>query len=333
MGACQGSLLNKRRKLIFAIGAGALTVSGSSRAQSAGSILRIGWLAPGTAASQTVLLDVLRRGLRDIGYIEGKNLVIEARWADGNLDRLPQLARDLAALKVVAITTVMTPTAIAAKNAVTDVPIVFTLVADATMLVQTLAHPGGNVTGLTGINLELAPKRLETLREVLPSVKRVAVIYRSDSLIDRSKLDATIRTARTLGLNIIPVDTRNNSYAEAFQHAAASGAEAAVVFFNNYSFDARRAITSFAAKYRIATMYEMSIFVADGGLISYSANQYAQIGRAAAYLDKIFKGARPGDLPVEQPTTLELAINPKQAKALGINFPTAITMRADTVIE
>jgi putative ABC transport system substrate-binding protein len=325
--------MNKRRKLVIALGAGALTLAIASPAQSAGTILHIGWLAPGTAASQTVLLNVLRKGLRDIGYIEGKNLVIETRWADGDLDRIPQLARELAALKVVAITTVFTPTAIAAKSAVTDVPIVFTLVSDPVMLVKTLAHPGGNVTGVTSINLALAPKRLEILREVLPSVKRVAVIYRSDSLMDRGKLDAMVQAGRTLGVNIIPVDTLNITYAEAFQHAATSGVKAAVVILNTYSFDARREITGFAAKHRIATMYEMPVFVSDGGLISYSVNQYAQIGRAAAYLDKIFKGAKAGDLPVEQPAMLELAINPKQAKALGINLPKAITMRADTVIE
>ena len=323
--------MNKRRKIIFALSASLLAPW--AHAQDATKTLHIGWLAPGTAASQTAILDVLRKGLRDIGYVEGKNLVIETRWGDGSFDRVPQLAKELAALKVVAIVTAFTATAIAAKQAVTDVPIIFTLVGDPAALVQNLAHPGGNVTGITGNNVLLAPKRLEILREVLPGVTRVAFIYRGDALVDRSKLDETMKAARKLGAKITPVDTQQISYTEAFKRAATAHAKAAIVVQNTYSFDARREITGLAAKHRIAAMYEMPVFVADGGLISYSVSLYAQVGRVAAYVEKIFKGAKAGDLPVEQSATLELAINLKVAKALGIKLPKVITMRADTVIE
>ena len=313
----------------------ALLLPALAAAQGSTKTLRIGWLSPGSAASQSAILDVLRGGLRDIGYVEGKNLVIETRWADGNIERVPQLAKELAAIKVAVIVTVFTPTAIAAKQAVNDVPIVFTLVADPTLggLVKDLAHPGGNVTGIASVNVELAPKRLQILREVLPTVTRVAFFYRGDGVSDRGKLEATTQASRKLGVQLLPFDTQRGSYAEAFKSAAAAGATAAIVAFNTFSFDSRREVVDLAAKHRIATMYEMPTFVNDGGLMSYAVSQSAQVGRAAAYIDKIFKGAKPGDLPIEQPATLELVINAKQAKALGIKFPKAITMRADRVVE
>jgi putative ABC transport system substrate-binding protein len=304
-------------------------------AQDGAKTLRIGWLSPGSAASQTVLLDVLRWGLREIGYVEGKNLVIETRWADGNLDRMPQLAKELAASKVAVIVTVFTATAIAAKRAVSDVPIVFTLVSDplAAGLVQDLARPGGNVTGLASLNIELAPKRLEILHEILPAVTRYAFFYRSDQVTDRAKLEAATQASRKMGVQLLPVDLLKISYAEAFERAAAAGVKGASMVLNPSSFDNRRIIADLAAKHRIAAIYEMPVFVADGGLISYSVSQYAQIGRAAVYIDKIHKGAHPRDLPVEQAATLEMVINLKQAKALGIRIPTAIAMRADRLIE
>ena len=324
-----------RRKLLLALGAAVLASPLTPHAQPQTKTLRLGWLSPGSATSQAAILDVLRGGLREIGYVEGKNLVIETRWADGNMERVPQLAKELAAIKVAVIVTVFTPTAIAAKQAVSDVPIVFTLVADPTLggLVKDVAHPGGNVTGIASVNVELAPKRLEILREVLPSITRVAFFYRGDGVSDKGKLEATTQAARKMGVQLLPFDTQRVSYPEAFKSAAATGATAAIVTFNTFSFDSRREIVDLASKHRIATIYEMPTFAYDGGLMSYAVNQSAQVGRAAAYIDKIFKGAKPGDLPIEQPATLELVVNAKQAKALGIKFPKAITMRADKVIE
>lgn len=297
--------------------------------------LRIGWLAPGTAASQTVLLNVLRSGLRDIGYVEGNNLVIEARWADGNSERVPQLARELAARKVAAIVTVFTATAAAAKQVVSDVPVIFTLVSDPVFagLVKSLGRPEGNITGLASLNIELAAKRLEILNEIVPAAKRIAFFYRSDLPTDRGKLEATQQGARILGVQLLPIDLHRSTAAAAFKQAAASGAKAAMVVLNSSSFDNRHEIVSLAAKYRLATIYETPVLVDDGGLVSYSVSQYAQIGRAAYYLDKLHKGAKVRELPVEQAAVLEFAINQKTAKALGLKFPYIVLLRVTKVIE
>ena len=328
-----------RRKLLIALGAGALANAIGARAQQAatptGKTLRIGWLAPGTAASQTVLLDVLRNGLRDIGYVEGKNLVIEARWADGNNERVPQLAQELAAARVAAIVVVFTSTAVAAQQVVRDVPLIFTLVSDPVLagLVKSLARPEGNTTGLASLNIELAAKRLEILHEIVPAAKRIAFFYRSDLPTDRSKLEATQQGARIIGVQILPHDLLRSTPAEAFKRAAAAGAKAAMVVLNGPNFDNRRDIVRLAVQYRLPAIYEMPVFVDDGGLVSYSVSQYAQIGRAAYYLDKLHKGAKVRELPVEQALTLEFAVNQKAAKAIGIKFPNIVLLRATKVIE
>lgn len=339
--------MNHRRKLIAALGASALThalthavdahaqASANLSANPLARTLRIGWLAPGTAASQTVLFDVLRSGLRDIGYVEGKNLVIEARWADGNSERVPQLAQELAAAKVAAIVTVFTSTAVAARQVVRDVPVIFTLVSDPVVagLVKSLGRPDGNFTGLASLNIELAPKRLEILHEIVPAAKRVAFFYRSDLPTDRSKLEATQQAAPVVGVQILPFALQRGTLADAFKQAASAGAKAAVVVLNPSTFDSRREIVSLAVKHRLAIIYEMPVFVDDGGLVSYSVSQYAQIGRAAYYLDRIHKGTRVGELPVEQAATLEYAVNQKAAKAIGLKLPNIVMLRATKVIE
>ncbi len=313
----------------------ALLLPAVAIAQDAAKTLRVGWLSPGSAETQTVLLDVLRAGLRDVGYVEGRNLVIEKRWADGKPERVPQLAKELSAAKVVAIVTVFTATAVAAKQAVSDVPIIFTMVSDPVYagLVKDLARPGGNVTGLASLNIELAPKRLEILHEILPAVKKVAFFYRSNLETDRGKLEATQQAAGKMGVQILPVDVQRVAFPEAFKGAAAAGAKAAIVVLNGFSFDARREIVALAAKHRLPAIYETPPFVTEGGLISYSVSQYAQIGRAAVYVDKLYKGARAGDLPVEQAATLEMIVNVKHAKELGIKMPESIMLRATRVID
>ncbi len=304
-------------------------------AQDSEKIVRVGWLSPGSVESQTVLLDVLRAGLRDAGYVEGKNLVIEKRWADGKPERLPQLAKELAAAKVVAIVTVFTATAVAAKQAVSDVPILFTMVSDPVHagLLKDLARPGGNVSGFASLNIQLAPKRLEILHEILPAVKKVAFLYSGGLETDRGKLEATIRAAGKMGLQVLPVDVQRMAFAEAFKGAVSSGAKAAIVVLNGSSFDARREIVALAAKHRMPAIYEAPPFVSEGGLLSYSVSQYAQIGRAAVYIDKLAKGAKVGDLPVEQAATLELVINATHAKELSIKIPQSIMLRATRVID
>ncbi len=313
----------------------ALLLPAMAVAQDSAKTLRVGWLSPGSVESQTVLLDVLRAGLRDVGYVEGKNLVIEKRWADGKPERLPQLAKELAAAKVVAIVTVFTATAVEAKQAVSDVPILFTMVSDPVHagLVKDLARPGGNVTGFASLNIQLAPKRLEILHEILPAAKKVAFFYSSGLETDRGKLEATVQAAGKMGLQVVPVDVQRVAFAEAFKAAAASGAKAAIVVLNGSSFDARREIVGLAAKHRMPAIYEAPPFVTEGGFLSYSVSQYAQIGRAAVYLDKLSKGAKVGDLPVEQAATLEMVINVTHAKELGIRVPESIMLRATRVIE
>lgn len=296
--------------------------------------LRVGWLSPGRRTGQMALVDQLRKGFRDLGYVEGKNLVIEARFAEGDPKRLPELARELGALKPHAIVSAFSPAALALRSAVTDVPIVFTLSGAPKELgiVDNLARPGGNITGLSSVNVDLAQKRLELLRELVPKATRVGFIYRASNVVDRAKLDQAQKAAALLSVEMIPFDTQGTRYAEAFEHVMKAGAHASALTFNPDSFDLRGEIVQLAQKTKLPVVYEMRAFVDDGGLISYAVNQYAQITRAAAYVDKIAKGARPGDLPVEQPATIETVLNLKTAKAIGIAVPSTVLARADTLI-
>ena len=281
-----------------------------------------------------MLVEQLRHGLRDLGYVEGKTFVIEPRFAEGNLDRLPALAQELAALKPDAIVTAFGPTAIAMKKTVSDVPVVFTLVGAPKDLgvVQDLARPGGNITGLSSINIDLAQKRLELLRELIPKATRVGFIYSAKNVVDRAKLDQANKAAARFGIEVIPIATERAQYTEAFERASKAGVHAAAVTFNPDTFDARREIVGLAEKQKLPIVYEMRAFVDDGGLLSYSVNQYAQIRRAALYVDKIAKGAKPGDLPVEQPAMLETVVNLRAAKTIGVAVPDTFLLRADSVI-
>ena len=281
------------------------------------------------------LVEQLRKGLQELGYVEGKNLVIEMRFAEGNLDRLQSLAQELAGLKPDAIVTAFGPTAIAAKNAVSDVPVVFTLVGAPKDLgvVRDLARPGGNVTGLSSVNIDLAQKRLELLRELIPKVQRVGFIHSGMNVVDRAKLDQARTAAARLSIDIIPIDTGRASYSHAFERAIKAQVQAAVVTFNSESFDMRREIVRLAESRKLPVVYEMRAFVDDGGLFSYSVNQYAQIARAARYVDRIAKGTKPGDLPVEQPVTLESVVNLRAAMAIGVVVPDIFMIRADSVIQ
>jgi putative ABC transport system substrate-binding protein len=306
-----------------------------SRAQAAGSRrLRVGWLSPGTRNGQLALVEQLRKGFRQLGYIEGKNLVIEARFGDGDADRLSAQAQELAALKPDAIVTAFTPGVLAAKKAASDIPIVFTLVGAPKDfgIVPDLARPGGNVTGLSSVNIDLAQKRLELLRELIPKAKRVAFLHSAKNAVDRAKLAQARKAAEHFGIEMVPIEAERGQYPDAFSRAIKTGVHAASLTFNPDTFDVRQEIVQLAEKHKLAVIYEMRAFVDDGGLLSYSVNQYAQITRAALYVDKIAKGAKPGDLPVEQPTTLETVVNLRAAKAIGISVPDSFLLRADSVI-
>jgi len=324
----------RRREFFAFAAAGALWAAASHGQPAPGTRLRIGWLSPGRRTGQMVLVEQLRKGFRELGYLEGKNLTIEARFAEGNIKLLPALAQELARLKPDAIVTAFGPTAMAVKRVVSDIPVVFTLVGAPKELgvVDDLARPGGNITGLSSVNIDLAQKRLEVLRDLVPNARRVAFIYEAGNVVDRAKLEQARKAGALLSIDVIPIDTQGTLYADAFGRAAKLGVHAAAVTFNPDSFDLRREIVELAEKARLPVVYEMRAFVDDGGLISYSVNQYAQITRAASYVDKIVRGVKPGDLPVEQPAVIETIVNLRAAKAIGIAVPPSVSLRADTLI-
>ena len=279
----------------------------------------------------------LRAGLQQLGYFEGQNLVIEYRSADGRDDRFPGLARELLALKVDVIVTRGTPAAKAAKNATSTVPVVMAASGDplGTGLVTSLSRPGGNITGLSAIVGELAPKRLELIREIVPGLARIAVLANTSN--DAVRLDwAVIETAaRSLGVQSQLLDLRNSdALGPTFDGAgAARRAGVLVVVIDAITLANRQRIVDLAMKYRLPAIYSSREFVDIGGLISYGVSYPDLYRRAATYVDKILKGAKPADLPVEQPTKFEMVINLKTANAIGLGIAPTMLTRADEVIE
>ena len=330
--------MNNRRKLVIALGAGALAAPLTCFAQQAAKVARIGHLSPNLAASPH-LRDAFLQGLRDLGYVEGRNLVIEYRDAEGKLERLPALAAELVALKVdVILAEGGTLGARVAKQATGTIPIVF-VAADpvGSGLVASLARPGGNVTGLSNLNAELVGKRLELLKQAVPGVSRVALLRQPAALGERMAKDmlkAADVAARALGVQPQFIEARDpDEFARAFSDMTRARAGALTVLPSAMFVREHRRLVDLAAKHRLPAVYVSSEFVDAGGLMSYGANQRDLFRRAATYVDKILKGAKPAELPVEQPTKFELVINMKTAKALGIKFPNSILVQATKVIE
>jgi putative ABC transport system substrate-binding protein len=329
-----------RRSFIGAL-AGGLVAPLAAEAQQAGKVARIGYLVTGSLESPEtrVGLDAFRQGLRERGYVEGQNIVIEYRSADGKIDRLPGLAVELARLKVDLIFAVATPAARAAQQATTTIPIVAGAMGDPVGdgLVASLARPGGNITGLTFLGPELVPKRLGLLKEALPKVTRVAALWHPGAFGERTNqvmLKETEGAARALGVQLQLVGVRGaDELDRAFSTMTKERAEALVVFPSTMLFSERRRIVALAAKHRLPSMSNAREFVELGGLIGYGASITDLNRRAATYVDKILKGAKPADLPVEQPTKFELVINLKTAKALGLTIPPALVGRGDEVIQ
>ncbi len=306
--------------------------------QQPGKVHRIGmlWPTPRPAPSQpTPLADAFRQEMRNLGWIEGQNWVGEVRWADGKPERLLALATDLVLLKVDLILTVGTPAARAAKQATQTIPIVMTASGDAVGvgLVTTLARPGGNITGLSFLGRELGAKNLELLKETVPTASRVAVLW--DLTIGGAALKATMESsASALGLRLQPLEARSASdYRAAFAAMSRTRAEALVVVPMGAASTHRTLIAELAATQRVPAVYGEASYVEAGGLMSYGPNFADLHRRAATFVDKILKGAKPGDLPVEQPTKFDLVINLKTAKALGLTIPPSLLLRADQVIE
>jgi len=295
-----------------------------------GKVYRIGFLGPGSGLPVPFLT-----GLRDFGYVEGQNILIEYRWAEGKYERLPDLAAELVRLKVDVLVTGGTAGVRAAKQATTTIPIVMTTSGDAVSsgLVASLARPGGNVTGSTFFVPELMAKRLELLKEAMPRTARVAVLVNADDPSHVPVLKAMESTARSLKIEIQKFAVRRPSEIEsAFTAMAKRRVDAVVVQEDNLLTTNARVIAGSAVKNQLALAGQPT-FAEAGGQIGYGVNQQALARRAAYFVDKILKGAKPADLPVEQPTKFELVINLKTAKALGLTIPQTLLLRADQVIE
>jgi putative ABC transport system substrate-binding protein len=324
-----------RRTFIASMIGAALSAPLAAQAQQVGKVPRIGFLFYGSPGSSPEL-DAFRQGLRELGYIEGQNIAIEYRFASGRVERLPELAAELVRLKVDVIVTPTTPASQAAKQATGTIPIVFAGVADAVGagLITNFARPGGNVTGLASISAELGGKRLELLKQVAPKASRVAVLYNPADRSNVLMLKDMQESAPALGLTLQPLEVRGPGELEdAFVAMTRARAHALFGVAGILTFEHRRALVDLAAKNRIPAMWGHRQFVDAGGLMSYAVNYYDQVRGAATYVDKILKGAKPGDLPVEQPTKFELVVNLKTAKALGLTIPRSVLLRADEVIQ
>ena len=325
-----------RRTFFAGTGATLLAAPLTTWAQPAGKVYRIGILEPVSPALNAANLDALRRGLRELGYVEGQNIVIDYRSADGRQERFPGLASELVRLNVDVMVTTGTPAALAAKSATGTIPVVIAGAGDpvASGIVASLARPGANITGLSAFNIEIYAKRVELLRELVPKLSRIAGLFNMGNSVLPSQWKEVERAARTFGIQPQLLDVRTpEDLGRAFDGAVTRRAGALMVALDGLTQANRQTIIDLAAKHRMPAMYGSEEFVRAGGLISYATNRPHLYYRAATYVDKILKGAKPGDLPVEQPTKFELLLNLRTARALGITIPRSLVLQADHVIE
>jgi len=324
----------KRREFITLLGGAAAWPLAVRAQQPGGKIWRLGILQPG--APPEPLVEAIRQRLRELGYIEGRNILLEYRWAQGKLDRLTDLATELVGSKVDVITTLSTPAALAARNATTTIPIVFTAVGDpvGAGVVPSLARPGGNATGSSLLATELSAKRLEVLREIVPGISRVAMLWNDTNPGMVLRAHEAQDAATKLGVVVRSIGVHDLiDFEAAFAAIERGRADALLTLVDPFTREHRKRIVDFAAQRRLPAIYEAREFVESGGLVSYGPSLVAIQRRAAEYVDKIFKGAKPADLPVEQPAKFELLINMKAANALNLTIPPSIILRADEVIE
>jgi putative ABC transport system substrate-binding protein len=321
-----------RREFIGSVAGCVLAAPFAAIAQPSARLPRIGILANYEGPPW----DGFRSGLRELGYVEGRTLLIEWRWADGRADRYPALASELVQAKVDLIVTSGTPAALAAKQATASIPIVMTISAfpEKVGLVESLAHPGGNITGLSHASPEVSGKRLQLLKQLAPKTVRIVVLGDAASTIDVLAFRESQAAAAALGIELQRVDARMpDDHAAAFAAVTASRADAMYVIGNPANFKNRQAIADFALRSRLPSSYEERAFALAGGLLSYAASYPDLYFRAATYVDKILKGAKPGELPIQHPTKLELVINQKTAAALGLTIPPPLLLQADEVIQ
>ena len=323
-----------RRAFVARLAAGVLLLPRAAAAQPAGRAARSGYLTPSSVPSRGGMPE-LRQRLRDLGYVEGRDIRFEIRAANEDYERLPDLAADLVRSGVDLIVAVSSPAIRAAENSTSTIPIVMVSGTDpvAGLFVASLARPGGNVTGLTTYMPELAGKRLEVLRECVPNLRRVAVLANLRNPSSSAAARETETVGRGMGLEIQVEDARlPEQYPDAFASIVRGGARAVFVTTDPVLSSNRERIMQLAASHRLPVMYEWREIVEAGGLLAYGPSLAEVNGRLAVYVDKILKGARPADLPVERPTRLELAVNLKTAAALGLTIPPAVLGRAERVI-
>jgi len=297
---------------------------------------RVGFMGNSTAALEANLVGAFRDGLRELGYEEGRNIAIEYRWADGKYERFPTIVAELVASKVDVIVTAGTPGALAVKKATTTVPLVMVAVGDpvGTGLVPSLARPGGNLTGLSSVAPDLEGKRLELLREIVPSVSRIAVFINSVNPFHATSMRQAQSAGKTLGVKVQQYDIRKSEDLDgAFAAIRKERPDALLILADRVFLHNRERIVDFTEEQRLPNVSAYKEVVEAGGLMSYGPSYEDMHKRAAIYVNKILKGAKPGNLPIEQPTKFTLVVNLKAAKALGISMPPAVLSRADDVIE
>ena len=328
-------MMERRRFLVTSL-AGAFATPLVAKAQPTRKIPRIGFLATPAAEVIKSRVAAFEQALRELGYVDGKSIIIEYRYADGRFERLPNLATELVRLKVDILVAVGANAAHAAKNATNVIPIVIGNAADpvGTGLVTNLARPGGNITGLSDFNLSVVSKRVELLKEVVPTASRVAVLLNPANPTNPLQLEEIRAVAPALGVTLLPLEAKEpDDIDRAFAVMRNERPEALIVFGDLMFGTHRRRIAELAVKGRLPTIWAVGENVKVGGLMSYGTNFDDLYRRAAGYVDRILKGAKPGDLPVEQPTRFELVINLKTAKALGLTIPPSLLARADQIIE
>jgi putative ABC transport system substrate-binding protein len=325
-----------RRREFIAVAAGAAAWPLAGRAQTAAGLRRVGMLSPFSPAETARWNKAFQDGMQALGWVEGKNLAIEYRYAEGARDRLQQFAAELVRLKVDIIVTSVTADTLAAKNATKEIPIVMVAPGDpvAIGLVNSLAKPGENITGLSQMTSDLAGKRLQLLKEIAPALTRAAVLFDAEDPLSVIDSQETRRAAQKLGLEVVLLGVRRiGDLDAALEKVESSRADALVIMPSPVLLETLKRITAFAARHKLPSAFHLRELPAAGGLLSYGVDRPDLFRRAAAYVDKIFKGARPADLPIEQPTKFELVINLNTAKTLGLAVPATLLARADEVIE
>lgn len=324
-----------RRRFAAAVASAAFVFAVTGRAQPNQKPRRIGYLGSTTRAADRAFLEALLSGLRERGWFEGANLHVEYRWADGEVRRLPDLARDLLRSDVEVMVVIGTPGAQAAQRATRTVPIVFGMISDpvASGIVASLNRPGGNATGWANMLRQISAKLVELLREAAPEARRLAVLWNPESPGKQLEYAEAVAAAQALGLHMRSVEVRTTHELDAgFAAIRRDRAEALIVFIDSMTLSRKAAIVAFAARERLPAIYQWRDFVHAGGLMSYGPNAEHEWRQAAGFVDKILRGARPAELAVEQPTRFELALNVGTARALGVSLPQSLLLRADEVI-